>query len=127
MSPTGQLVGDLSQQVSSLRSELRLAQLELQQRASAWASAPVCSVRPAWLTALIVAVVVFVAAGIAALVAEATPLAPEAATSNLKRDVETVKERAAARAKFDVKSRARDKVTGRKEAVEATGRQGHSW
>jgi uncharacterized membrane protein YqjE len=50
-----------------------------------------------WLSALIVTVVLFVIAGVAALmgkkkVAEATPAAPERTIDNVKKDVETVKE-----------------------------------
>jgi Putative Actinobacterial Holin-X, holin superfamily III len=53
-------------------------------------------VMPAWLAALIVAVVLFAAAGIAALkgksnVAKATPVKPEEAIEGLKEDVATVK------------------------------------
>lgn len=121
---TGQLVNELSAQMSTLiRSELRLAQLELQQKGKragigaglfgaagilallglatliATAVLALALVLPAWLAALIVAVVVFIAAGVAGLagkkeVTEATPLAPEAAMGNVKQDVETVKERA---------------------------------
>jgi len=53
-------------------------------------------VMPAWLAALIVAVVLFAAAGIAALkgksnVSKATPVKPEEAIEGLKEDVATVK------------------------------------
>ena len=53
-------------------------------------------VLPLWLSALIVTVVLFVAAGIAALVgrkqvSQATPPAPERAIAGVKEDVEAVK------------------------------------
>ena len=53
-------------------------------------------VLPAWAAALIVAVVLLAAAGIAALlgkgkVSEATPAAPERAVEGVKQDVETIK------------------------------------
>ena len=53
-------------------------------------------VLPAWASALIVAVVLFAIAGIAALVgkkqvSQATPAAPERTIENVKRDVDTVK------------------------------------
>ncbi|AEV84666.1 membrane protein [Actinoplanes sp. SE50] len=53
-------------------------------------------VLPLWLSVLIVAVVVFAAAGVAALLgkkklAEATPLAPKAAIDSVEADVKTVK------------------------------------
>jgi membrane protein implicated in regulation of membrane protease activity len=53
-------------------------------------------VLPLWLSALIVTVVLFVAAGIAALlgkkqVTQATPPAPERAIAGVKEDVEAVK------------------------------------
>ncbi len=52
---------------------------------------------PAWLAALIVTVVVFAAAGIAAMVGKkqistATPAAPQATLESVKQDVDTVKE-----------------------------------
>jgi uncharacterized membrane protein YqjE len=51
---------------------------------------------PAWLAALIVTVVLFVIAAVAALVgknkvSEATPLAPEQTIDNVKQDVATLK------------------------------------
>ncbi len=54
-------------------------------------------VLPAWLAALIVAVLVFAAAGIAALIGKkqvqvATPAAPEETITNVKRDVQEVQE-----------------------------------
>jgi hypothetical protein len=43
--PVGQLVSDATEQITRLvRNEMRLAAAELQQRASAWASVPACSV-----------------------------------------------------------------------------------
>lgn len=56
-------------------------------------------VLPAWLAALIVTVVIFVVAGIAALVgkkrvSEAAPPVPERAIAHVKQDVETIKESA---------------------------------
>jgi hypothetical protein len=53
-------------------------------------------VLPAWLSALIVAVVLFAIAGVVALmgkkqVAQATPVKPERTVENVQRDVETVK------------------------------------
>ncbi|HET7327575.1 MAG TPA: phage holin family protein, partial [Nocardioidaceae bacterium] len=54
-------------------------------------------VLPAWLSALIVAAVLFVIAGLAALmgrskVQQATPVQPTRAMDSVKRDVEEVKE-----------------------------------
>ncbi|MGZ5401085.1 MAG: phage holin family protein [Nocardioides sp.] len=119
--PLGALVHDLSVQIPELvRSELRLAQAELAQkgkRAGIGASLfgvagllgffgaatliatvvlALALVLPAWVAALIVAVVLFAAAGVAALrgksqVAEAAPATPERAMAGIKEDIETVK------------------------------------
>jgi Putative Actinobacterial Holin-X, holin superfamily III len=119
---TGELVGRLSEQTSLLiRSELQLAQAEMQEKAKhvglgagLFGTAGIIAlfglgvlvttgvlaldlVLPAWLAALIVAVVLFAVAGVAALVgkkqvAEAAPLAPERAIDGVKQDVATVKE-----------------------------------
>jgi nitrate/nitrite transporter NarK len=56
-------------------------------------------VLPVWAAALIVAVVLFIVAGVLALagkkeIQQATPPLPTAAVSGVKRDIETVKERA---------------------------------
>jgi len=121
----GDLVKQLSEQTSTLvRKELKLAQLEMQDKGKragigaglfggaglialygggaliagiilllATASEP-------WLAALIVAVVLFAVAGVAALmgkkqVEQATPPQPEQAIESTKRDVDVVKARAA--------------------------------
>jgi hypothetical protein len=119
---TGELVGKLSEQTSLLiRSELQLAQAEMQEKAKhvglgagLFGTAGIIAlfglgvlvttgvlaldlVLPAWLAALIVAIVLFAVAGGAALVgkrqvAEAAPLAPERAIDGVKQDVATVKE-----------------------------------
>ena len=123
-----QSVAALIRQVSEessrlLRSELRLAQAEMTEKAKtagvgvgAFGAAAVLAwfalgcflatailglalVLPAWLAALIVAVVVAVAAGIAALVgkkkvSEATPVTPTDTVESVKRDVEEIKESA---------------------------------
>lgn len=118
-----QLVQDLSKQTSTLvRQELRLAQLEMQQKGraagiglglfggagliavfgvGALVAAAILALATAvdgWLSALIVAVVLFVVAGIAALVGkkevtEATPPVPEQAIDSSQRDVEEIKAR----------------------------------
>ncbi|MFC7492953.1 MULTISPECIES: phage holin family protein [unclassified Nocardioides] len=120
-STTGDLVSRLSEDVSRLvRDELRLAQVEVTGKAKtagigagmlggagilalygiavviATVILALALVMDAWLAALIVAVVLLAAAGIAALlgkkrVAEATPPMPERAVDNVKRDVEAVK------------------------------------
>jgi uncharacterized membrane protein YqjE len=117
----GALVHDLTQQMSTLvRDELRLAQAEMTQKGKragigiglfsgagllaffglatlvATAVLALDLVVPAWLAALIVAVVLFGVAGILALqgrnnVAKATPAKPEQALEGLKQDVATVK------------------------------------
>jgi len=115
------LVHDLSQQTSALvRSEVELAKAELAAKGKAagvgagmfgaagllgfyggavlitTAILALALVLPAWAAALIVAVVLFVAAAVAALVGkgkvqEATPPAPQRAVEGVKQDVETIK------------------------------------
>jgi hypothetical protein len=126
--PGNQSVAELIKQVSEessrlLRSELRLAQAEMTEKAKtagvgigAFGAAAVLGwfavgcflatailalalVLPAWLAALIVAVVVAIAAGIAALmgkkkVAQAGPPMPTATVDSVKKDVEEIKESA---------------------------------
>jgi hypothetical protein len=117
----GALVHDLSQQVPQLiRSELRLAQAEMTAKgkraglgigmfsaAGLLAFLGLCCViatavlalahaLPDWLSALIVAAVLFVGAGIVALVgkkevAQASPPAPEHAIEGVKEDIAVVK------------------------------------
>jgi uncharacterized membrane protein YqjE len=119
--PIGAVVHRLSEQLPELvRSELRLAQAELAEKgkhagvgvglfsgagllalyglAGLLTTAVIALdlVLPLWLSALIVTVVLFVAAGIAALagrkqVSQATPPAPERAIAGVKEDVEAVK------------------------------------
>jgi uncharacterized membrane protein YqjE len=114
-------LGQLSEQSSLLiRRELQLAQIELQQKAKraglgagllgatglvalygfgtllAAIILALALVLPAWAAALIVTVVLFVIAGVAALVgkkkvSQATPLAPEQTIENVKADVATLK------------------------------------
>jgi hypothetical protein len=121
---TGELVSRLTEQASHLiRDELRLAQLEIQQKAKkvgvgaglfggagvvalygvgalvACAVLALATFLPAWLSALIVGVLLLIVAGVLALlgkkqVAQGTPPMPQEAVDGLKRDVETVKERA---------------------------------
>jgi uncharacterized membrane protein YqjE len=123
--PVGELVQQLSEQTASLvRKELQLAQLELQEkgkragigaglfggagvialyRLGALIAAAIIGLGNAvdpWLSALIVAVVLFAAAGIASLmgkkqVEQAVPPAPEQAIQSGKRSVDEVKGRAA--------------------------------
>jgi len=118
----GALVHDLSQQTSQLiREELALAKAELQEKGKhagigiglfsgagllafyggaalvATAILALALVIPAWLAALVVTVVIFAAAGIAALVGKkqvqrATPPKPEQTIDNLPRDVQAVKQ-----------------------------------
>jgi uncharacterized membrane protein YqjE len=120
---TAQLVSRLGEQVSTLiRSELRLAQVELQQKGKragigvglfggagivalfgagalvACAILALALVMDAWLAALIVGVVLLAVAGILALlgrrqVQQATPPLPTEAVEGLKQDIQTVKER----------------------------------
>lgn len=117
----GALVHDMTGQLSTLiRDEIRLAQAEMTEKGKrvgvgiglfsaagilglfgfgvllATIILALALVMPAWLAALIVAVVLFAAAGIVALkgksnVANATPVKPEAAIEGLKEDVATVK------------------------------------
>jgi hypothetical protein len=118
---TAELVSQLSAQVSTLvRDELALARVEMTEkgkRAGKGAGllggggvlalygvgallftigAALALAMPAWLAALIVTVVLFAAAGVAALlgkkqVQQAVPPAPTAAVDSTKRDVQTVK------------------------------------
>lgn len=118
---TAELVSQLSEQVSTLvRDELALARAEMTEkgkRAGKGAGllggggvlalyglgalfvtigAALAEVMPPWLAALIVTVVLFVAAGVAALlgkkqVQQAVPPTPTKAVDSTKRDVETVK------------------------------------
>ena len=117
----GSLVHDLTQQVPQLiRSEIRLAQAEMTEKGRragrgigmfsaagllaflglstliATAVLVLALVLPAWAAALIVAVLLFAGAGVAALVGkkeveQATPPAPERTIANVKEDVATVK------------------------------------
>ena len=119
---TGQLVSQISEQLSVLvRDELRLAQLELQQKAKkaglgaglfggagtlvfygvgaliAAAILGLAAALPAWLAALIVGVVVLAVAGLLTMggakeVRSSTPPIPTEAVTGVKTDVETVKE-----------------------------------
>jgi len=119
--PIGALVHRLSEQIPELvRSELRLAQAELTQKGKraglgigmfsaagllaflgistlvACAVLALALVLPAWAAALIVAVLLFAGAGVAALagkkeVEQATPPAPERTIANVREDVATVK------------------------------------
>lgn len=121
--PVAQLVQDLSQQTSTLvRQELRLAQLEMQQKGKkagvgvglfggagalgfyglgALIAAGILGLATAvdgWLAALIVAVVLFAVAGVAALVGKkevtaATPPVPEQAIDSTQQDVQEIKDR----------------------------------
>jgi uncharacterized membrane protein YqjE len=117
----GALVNDLTTQVPELiRSELRLAQAEVAEKGKrvgigvgmfsgagllaffgfgtllATIILALALVMDAWLAALIVTVVLFVLAGVLALVGKksvsaATPLAPERAVEGVKEDIATVK------------------------------------
>jgi uncharacterized membrane protein YqjE len=117
----GALVHDLSQQIPELvRAELRLAQTEMTEKGkraglgigmfgaagllayfgvAALLTTAVLAldlVMPAWLAALIVAVVLFAAAGVVALagrkqVQQATPPVPEHAVEGVKEDIATIK------------------------------------
>jgi uncharacterized membrane protein YqjE len=119
--PLGAVVHRLSEQLPELvRSELRLAQAELAQKGKRagvgiglFGTAGIVALygiagllttvvvlldlaMPLWLAVLIVTVVLFAGAGVAALlgkkeVAEATPPAPERAIAGVKEDVATVK------------------------------------
>jgi uncharacterized membrane protein YqjE len=119
--PLGALVHDLTQQVPQLiRSEIRLAQVELTEKGKraglgvgmfsaagllgflglcclvTTAILALAHALPDWLAALIVAAVLLVGAGIAALVGkkevqQATPPAPEQAIEGVKEDIAVVK------------------------------------
>jgi uncharacterized membrane protein YqjE len=119
--PIGALVHRLSEQIPELvRSELRLAQAELTEKGKraglgigmfsaagllaflgistlvACAILALALVLPGWAAALIVAVVLFAGAGVAALAGkkefdQATPPAPERTIANVREDVATVK------------------------------------
>ena len=119
--PIGALVHRLSEQIPELvRSELRLAQAELTEKGKraglgigmfsaaglltflgiatmvATAVLALALVLPSWAAGLIVAVLLFGGAGIAALVGkkeveQATPPAPERTIANVREDVATVK------------------------------------
>jgi hypothetical protein len=121
---TGQLISDLTNQISRLvRDEARLAQAEVTQKAKrlgvgaglfggaglfaffglaaliTTAILALALVLPAWLSALIVAVVLFVIAGVLALVGkkdvqQGTPPVPTEAIASTKADIQTVKESA---------------------------------
>jgi uncharacterized membrane protein YqjE len=122
--PIGELVQQLSTQTATLvRKEIRLAQLELQEKGKhagigagmfggsglvalygvgALIAAAILGLSMAvagWLAALIVAVVLFGVAGVLALtgkkqVEQATPPKPEAAMDSVQTDIDEVKERA---------------------------------
>jgi len=119
--PIGVLVHRLSEQIPELvRSELRLAQAEMTEKGKragigvglfsaagllglfglatliATAILALALVLPAWAAALIVAVVLFLVAGLVALggkkeVQQATPPAPERAIAGVQEDVATIK------------------------------------
>jgi uncharacterized membrane protein YqjE len=121
---TKELVRELAEQTSTLvRQELALAQVELKEKGKragiggglfgtagllalyglgvliATAILALATAVDAWLAALIVAVVLFVAAGIAALIGkkelqQAGPPKPEQAMASVQADVQTVKEHA---------------------------------
>src|SRR3954466_10175809 len=121
--PIGELVQQLSTQTASLvRKEIRLAQLELQEKGKhagigagmfgggglvalyglgALIAAAILGLSTAvdgWLAALIVAVVLFAVAGVLALtgkkqIEQATPPAPEQAIDSGKTDVDQIKRR----------------------------------
>lgn len=118
----GELVHDLSQQTSQLvREELALAKAEMREKGKhaglglglfsgagllaffggaaliATAILALALALPAWLAALVVTLVLFAAAGVAALVGrkhvqQATPAKPEQTIGNLPRDVQAVKQ-----------------------------------
>jgi uncharacterized membrane protein YqjE len=120
---TAELVSRLGEQVSTLiRSELRLAQVELQEKGKragigvglfggaglvalfgagalvACAILALALIMDAWLAALIVGVVLLAVAGILALVGRsqvqrAAPPLPTEAVEGIKHDIQTVKER----------------------------------
>ena len=118
---TGELINRLTEQTTALvRSELQLAKTEMTEKAKhagvgaglfggagiialygvgtliATIILVLATFLDAWLAALIVTVVLFVIAGVVALigkkqVSQATPAAPERTIDSVKRDVETVK------------------------------------
>jgi uncharacterized membrane protein YqjE len=117
----GALVHDLSQQIPELiRSELRLAQVEVAEKGKragfglgmfgvsgllaffgvaallTTAVLALDQVMPAWLATLVVALVLLAGAGVVALlgknqVSQATPAMPERAVQGLKEDIATIK------------------------------------
>ncbi len=121
---TGQLISDLTTQISRLvRDEARLAQAEVTQKAKrlgvgaglfggaglfaffglaaliTTAILALALVLPAWLAALIVAVLLFAVAGVLALVGkkdvqQGSPPVPTEAIASTKVDIQTVKESA---------------------------------
>jgi hypothetical protein len=121
--PAGELVKDLSEQVSHLiKDEMRLAQLEMTRKGKqaglgiglfagsggiavyglgcliACAVIAIASVLAAWLAALIVGVALLLLAGAAALLgkgrlSKATPPVPEETIGSVKADVDEIKER----------------------------------
>jgi hypothetical protein len=121
--PAGELVKDLSGQISHLvRDELRLAQLEMTRKGKqaglgiglfagsggiavyglgcliACAVIAIATVLAAWLATLIVGAALLLVAGIAALIgkkrlAKATPPVPEETIGSVKADVEEIRER----------------------------------
>jgi hypothetical protein len=121
--PAGELVKDLSEQVSHLiKDEMRLAQLEMTRKGKqaglgiglfagsggiavyglgcliACAVIAIASVLAAWLAALIVGVALLLLAGAAALLGKgrlrkATPAVPEETIGSVKADVDEIRER----------------------------------
>ncbi len=121
---TGELISRLSEQTSTLiRDEMGLAQAEMTAKAKhagtglgmfgaggllaffgiagliTTAILALALVLPAWASALIVTVILFIAAAVVSLmgkkqVEQATPAAPERTVANLKQDVAQVKEHA---------------------------------
>lgn len=121
---TGELISRLTEQTSTLiRDEMRLAQTEMAAKAKhagvglgmfgaggllaffgiaglvTTAILALALVLPAWLSALIVTIVLFITAAVVSLmgkkqVEQATPPAPERTVANVKQDVAEVKENA---------------------------------
>jgi hypothetical protein len=121
--PTGELVQQLSEQVSALvREELKLAQLEMTRKGKqagvgagmlggaglislyaigcliACAIIAIAGVISAWLAALIIGVALLAAAGVAALLGgsrlrKATPPVPRETVSSVRTDVEVVRQK----------------------------------
>ena len=119
---TGELVSQLSEQTTRLvRDEVALAKVELTEKAKhvgvgaglfsgaglvalygvgalvATLILGLAEAVPAWLSALIVTIVLFAVAGVVALlgkrqIAAGTPVAPEQTIENVKQDLDTVKE-----------------------------------